>query len=159
AAALFVLLVSGTAISTYFAFQANDQKKEAQTNLYVAHMNLAQVHWENANMSHVIELLDLYRSPSTRSNGLRGWEWYYQDRLCHPELRTLNGHTFGPTRRVLFSPDGTRLALASGSSTVKIWDIASGQEVQTLKGHTDGGVSFSPDGRRLASAGGDGTVK
>ncbi len=44
---------------------------------------------------------------------------------------------------------------------MKVWDAASGQEVLTLKGHTEAvkRVCWSPDGRRLASAGWDGTVR
>ena len=55
-----------------------------------------------------------------------------------------------PTRSfdVAFSPNNTRLASASQDHTVKIWDLASGQEVLTLHGHTDAVrcVAFSPDG-------------
>ena len=45
--------------------------------------------------------------------------------------------------------------------TVKVWDATSGQEMLTLKGHTDVvmSVAFSPDGKRLASAGVDRMVK
>jgi WD40 repeat protein len=45
--------------------------------------------------------------------------------------------------------------------TVKIWDLATGQETLTLKGHTDmvNSLAFSPDSRRLISAGWDRTVR
>jgi len=52
---------------------------------------------------------------------------------------------------------------ASGShdSTVKFWDVTTGQEALTVKGHTDGvrSVCFSPNGRRIVSGSWDRTLK
>jgi WD40 repeat protein len=77
------------------------------------------------------------------------------------ELLTLKGHT-GRVRSVVFSPDSTRIASASGGyeppkgpiGEVKVWDAQTGQELLNLKGATGGdtaSVAFSPDGKRLAS--------
>jgi WD40 repeat protein len=180
-AAVVVLVLAGTGISTYFAIQAlaekgraddraeealaekgraNEKAAEAEANLYLARMNLAQTDWENDNLARVLDLLEPYRHPAAGQRDLRGWEWYYQDRLCHPELRSRKGHT-GTIMSVAFSPDGSRLASGSWDGTIKLWDAARGQEVRTLKGHTDKvwSVAFSPDGGRLASGSIDGTIK
>ena len=36
-----------------------------------------------------------------------------------------------------YSPDGKRIVTGSEDKTVKVWDAETGQEVLTLKGHTD----------------------
>ena len=63
-------------------------------------------------------------------------------------------------RVVAFSPDGTRLAVASAIG-IWLYDVATGTEVALLKGHTKGvtSVAFSPDGTMLASGSEDETVK
>ena len=61
---------------------------------------------------------------------------------------------------IAYSPDGTRLAVAS-SIGIWLYDTATYQEVALLTGHTSwvNSVSFSPDGRTLASGSDDATIR
>jgi WD40 repeat protein len=72
----------------------------------------------------------------------------------------LQGHPF-EVLSVAFSPDGKTLASASQDRTIKLWDVATGNERSTLHGHTESvaSVSFSPDGKTLASGSWDSTIK
>ncbi|KAJ7260958.1 WD40-repeat-containing domain protein [Mycena haematopus] len=62
---------------------------------------------------------------------------------------------------VAFSPDGSRIASGSSDHTVKVWNVATGEEQQTFSGHSGRvqPVAFSPDGSRIASGSWDKTVK
>ena len=42
---------------------------------------------------------------------------------------------------VAFSPDGKTLASGSEDQTIKLWDVATGKEQATLKGHTGHGCT------------------
>ena len=70
---------------------------------------------------------------------------------------------------VAYSPDGTKLASASLDGTAKVWDLATGRELCTYRGHADqpndstretnklrvSDVVFAPDGKTVASADGN----
>jgi WD40 repeat protein len=62
---------------------------------------------------------------------------------------------------VAVSPDGLSLVSASYDRTVRVWDLATGKERRTLRGHLAGvtSVAFHPSGRYLASASSDGTLR
>lgn len=84
--------------------------------------------------------------------------WLYDAQDLDAQPRLLNGHR-GPTTTIAFSPDG-RL-LASGSTDefvidpdINLWDVARGEKVATLTGHTDGvgALAFHPSGEWLVSS-------
>ena len=62
---------------------------------------------------------------------------------------------------VAFSPDGTLLASGSANGTIKVWNVNTKEEVDTLEGHTNRifSVDFSADGTLLASGAQDNTVR
>jgi WD40 repeat protein len=55
---------------------------------------------------------------------------------------------------VALTANGDLVAVAGSENTVKVWDVADGKKLHTLKGHgfTVITLSFSPDGKSLASA-------
>jgi WD40 repeat protein len=75
-------------------------------------------------------------------------------------LQTLEGHSEG-VWTVVFSPDGQLAASGSGDSTVRLWDVHTGDSRAVLKGHSYRvtTVVFSPDGQLVASGSGDRTVR
>jgi len=101
-------------------------------------------------------------------------------RLVH----TLKGHS-SSVYSVAISPDGQTLASGSSDKTIKLWNLATGQQnpslsellkpaiaiklwnlatgqqIRTLQGHSGSvySVAISPDGRTLASCSDDKTVK
>nr|NCR55544.1 hypothetical protein [Microcystis aeruginosa L211-07] len=62
---------------------------------------------------------------------------------------------------VNFSPDGKTLVSGSYDTTIKLWNVETGQEIRTLKGHdrSVSSVNFSPDGKTLVSGSWDKTIK
>ena len=67
----------------------------------------------------------------------------------------------GPARFAAFSRDKRRIATVADDPAIRVWDANSGQQLATLKGHTDlvTEVQFSRDGRRMISRSLDGTVR
>ena len=59
-----------------------------------------------------------------------------------------------------FSPDGSVLVSGSYDRTIRLWDVATGEQLKTLQGHTYSitSVAVSPSSTTIASGSIDGTV-
>jgi WD40 repeat protein len=154
------------ALDTADELRARAQVLEQQTR-YARDINLAHQAWEKGEPGQALDLLAGWQEPREGGDP-RGWEWYYLQRLTHADRLTLRHRQ--RVNAVAFSPDGTRLASAGGDSRlggtrqpgeITVWDVCTGRELLSLKGHTGEvtGVAYSPDGKRLASASQDGTVR
>jgi F-box/WD-40 domain protein MET30 len=94
----------------------------------------------------------------------RPWKDVYRDRFkvgfnwktgrCN--IRTFKGHENGVT---CLQFDHNMLATGSYDSTIKIWDIETGEVLRTLRGHTLGVRTLQFDGSKLISGSLDKTMK
>ncbi len=177
---ILAVLIAGIVTTSYYAIQfrreaqvskdraTQAKEKEAQARearqlsdrrWYAAELGLAQQEWEKGLVPALLKRLDALRVQNADAPDLRGFEWYYLQRLCHLDLRTLS-RSSEPVHSVAFSPDGRRVASGGGNFStpgmIVIWDAATGAALRSWAGHAEcvHSVAFSQDGKYLASAGG-----
>ena len=144
AGGIALALILGMVVATYFAVRAdqaaqrtNEEKQLSDRRLYIAEMNLAQRAWQDGNLDLFQTRLKAYLPKQPDDPDLRGFEWYYLDRLRQLELRSLSGH-LPVGSNLVYSPDGRTLAAADTDGFVKLWNAASG-DVLSLPGHARAG--------------------
>src|SRR4029453_13089763 len=105
-----------------------------ERNLYFKDVALAEREQAVANWGRAEELLDAC------PEHLRDWEWHYlkRRRQAPPLTLPLGERQSGGTGFGLdFSPDGRLLAAPCGGHCVKVWDLATGEEMLVLRGPTE----------------------
>ena len=77
-----------------------------------------------------------------------------------PVLQLDTGGHMASIRSIAFTPDGRQLVSASDDKTIRVWDLASGKTVRTIRGESAPGdagkvyaMALSPDGKWLAAGG------
>jgi WD40 repeat protein len=176
-AAMAVCLLVGASVSLYYAFEADDRARLAQTNASKADekTRVAQAALERLERVSYAQSIALARSELEANNVARAlalldacpgelchWEWRYLRRLCQGELRSLECPI--PNLHALaYRPDGRVLAGAGGmigfgpfvgSQEVVLWDHDSTVPKKPFRTTTPQGaitgIAWSPDGTRLA---------
>jgi len=145
------------------ARQALDREAWGIRERYALEANLAMKAWEVGYLTRTRQFLDRYTPKKPGDPDLRGFEWYYLDRLCHSEQMSISlSNTLGSRALALF-PDGQRLVIAQNGRPVglAIYDPWSGVLPIEFRGHTEGITMLACDPRkdRIASASWDKTVR
>lgn len=72
----------------------------------------------------------------------------------------LNGHS-STLASADFHPEGRWIATVSSDRLLKLWNVETGEEIDTIVAHADdvSAVAFSPDGRTMATVGHDHQIK
>ncbi len=114
-------------------------------------------------VGHVGPVLTVAFSPdgALLATGGRSESWVGEAQVKLWDLRTRTESASlpgiaDPVGKLAFSPDGKTLAVGDVRGGLVLWDVASKQVRQRLKGQTSVSiVVWSPDGRRLVSGGSD----
>ena len=133
--------------------EANRLKGVAELELTKSNFNLAGARWEQGRAGEARQALndipDSFRSLEWQ---LVNHQFRANDVTCHGHSRSVNA--------VAISPDGINVLSASSDSKIKVWDIVSGKEMQSIEAHEKSvrAIDCSPDGLLIVSGSRDGTV-
>jgi len=167
ASAALVILLSVVAVgATLFAVRINRVQEENQASKNAAEHLAASL--SVANGARLAEEGNLLGSLAWFAEALRldqgKDDHVHRVRLAMamrgcPKLVYV-GESGGDVRRAAVSPDGRRVLTTANNGLIQVWDVATGELVQTMThGDRIEHVQFSPDGRRIVTACRNGNVQ
>ncbi|AGA28355.1 protein kinase domain-containing protein [Singulisphaera acidiphila] len=124
----------------------------AERHFHGAQLRLAGEALENGRFERAQDILhDLESSPDATDT--RDFAWHSLWRLACQTVEPMYGHDRGVSALAI-APDGQTLVTGDHGGTIRLWNVASGQPLGSLVGHTVdvNGLAFTSDGRFLASA-------
>jgi WD40 repeat protein len=124
--------------------QAKQASESAEATVYAADLRAASVAWDADDVPRTLTLLEKHR-PRPGGRDPRGFEWHYLWHQAHLEQRgwfaeppaNLTGAPFGvdPSPRITrfaLSPDGATLAALGRDGAIKLWKVATGEQLKAL---------------------------
>lgn len=139
-------------------YRAEESAEEARWYQYAGEVQLAMRAWQRNDVRQMNEFLARH-FPATHENDLRGFEWHFLSR--HSDLRSREiSRSDSAYHIVRLSPDGTRIAVAGADGQIRLLSSQTFETEQTIDtGQTEvNGLDFASDGSMLASGGDNGAV-
>jgi hypothetical protein len=162
-AIITLLAVSGGALAWWQRAEAQRNAETAQSNGSRALASLAENEVERRSPATAVRLA-LAALPMRLDSPDRAYAREAEGALLYgvqhlrERRRFLHEHS---VHSVAFSPDGRTLATGSLDTNARLWEVATGKEIATMRGHEQSvqSVAFSPDGRTLATGSWDSTAR
>ena len=134
--------------------QAIQNADEAHLRRYVANINLAHQAVLNGNLSNARLLLEPWTLIEAGESDPRGFEWYYLMEQCRGDPHFALPQFGSPIDSLDFSPEGTRLAIAT-SGQIHIWSTEESRITSSfpIDAHS---IKFSNTGEMLIAEGREG---
>ncbi len=167
ATVVVALLFVGALVAAILALQqrkvAEERRATAERNQSAALAALSEVEAETGSPATAVRLA-LATLPKNLAMPDRPYARAAEGAALHALLHLQELRRFdhpGGVRSVAYSPDGHTLATGSNDRAARLWDVATGREMSTLRGHEANvsSVAFSPDGRTVATGSQDKTAR